>query len=189
MQQFFRTKLFLGLLLFLFVFSSCKKEDPVPIYDQKAQLLAGSKGQSKNWKLTSYSLTLPNGDFLDVFEAEDLGFKATCTRDDIYKFSNNPTQSYESNEGATKCSDTDPALIEKGTWFFSNDAMWINISPDIVNSESYGLFTKLFYDGDFLGLGVVAGKINELTENNMRVEFTYSNGTQTLKVNLIFTKA
>jgi hypothetical protein len=183
-------KLAMILCVAITTFSACKKKDPepvTPVYEQKAVLLAGAKGQSKSWKLTAYNYTETGGS-LDIFNDPDFGYTATCTRDDIYKFTNNANQDYESNEGATKCGNTDPQLIEKGTWFFSNDAVWINISPDQVNSKLYGLFSKLFYDEDFLDLGVAPGKITELTENTLKIEFTYSNGSETVKMAITLTK-
>jgi hypothetical protein len=171
-------------------FSACKKKDPepiTPVYEQKALLLAGAKGQSKSWKLTAYNYTGNDGT-LDIFNDPDFGYDLACTRDDIFKFTNNANQDYESNEGATKCGSSDPQLIEKGTWFFSNDAVWINITPDQVNSRLYGLFSKLFYDEEFLDLGVAPGKITELSENILKIEFTYSNGSQSLKMAMTLTK-
>jgi hypothetical protein len=179
------------LSLTMTVFTACKKDDPepvTPVYEQKAVLLAGAKGQSKNWKLTAYLLKGPN-DNLDIFNDPDFGFTIECTRDDIFKFTNNANQDYESNEGATKCGSTDPQLIEKGTWFFSNDAMWINITTDALNSRSYGLFSLLFYDEDFFGGGVTPGKIITLNDNTMKIELKYTIQGQTITLEMTFTKA
>jgi hypothetical protein len=92
---------------FILSSSKCKKDDP--IVKTKAELLTQTA-----WKITKLearaSTAAPWTDYT--------GFLQSCDKDNPTIFRSNAT--YEINEGATKCSPTDPQIVEAGTWVFEN---------------------------------------------------------------------
>ena len=58
-----------------------------------------------------------------------------CDKDDIVCFKGDGT--YTSEEGATKCDDSDPQVIESGTWTFNQGETVINISESGGDSYEY----------------------------------------------------
>lgn len=132
--------------------SSCKEDDPEPQYEIKARLLAGEKGSSKSWSLTSATVTY-DGD------TESFNFEA-CFLDNIYKFMRNATQDYEAREGLTKCETEDPAIVESGTWSFTADGtILIVLANDIEGSDAV-LFSYFLHPAT----------VTELTEDSMKLE-------------------
>jgi hypothetical protein len=152
--------------------SGCKEDDPIPAITQ-ASLLAGPANQSKTWKLTSGSVSF-SGQPAIPFALDP------CFGDNIYIFYNNASQDYEGQEGLSKCSVSDPTVIEKGSWFFSVDGMMVIISADETFSQN-GLFSSLF--------GLTAPmKVVELTDTTMELEMTQVDGTDSIKYSFEFTK-
>ena len=97
------------LLLFTVVstlFFACKKKN-----DQKSktELLT-----QKEWFVSKYEEKTNNGSWVDEFPTWD-----ACSKDDKYIFKTNNT--LEVNEGATKCSPTDPQIIETIAWAFTDN--------------------------------------------------------------------
>ena len=97
------------LLLFTVVstlFFACKKKN-----DQKSktELLT-----QKEWFVSKYELKTNNSPWVDEFPTWD-----ACNKDDKYIFKTNNT--LEVNEGATKCSPTDPQIIETIAWAFTDN--------------------------------------------------------------------
>lgn len=130
---------------------SCKEDDPEPAYEVKARLLAGAKGASKTWKLTSTTVTY-EGD-TDTFEF------SPCFLDNLYKFSNNATQDYELSEGPSKCATEDPAIIESGTWSFTADGgILVVLTYDFTGSDAV-LFAYFAHPAT----------VTELTEDSMKL--------------------
>lgn len=152
--------------------SGCGEDDPIPAVAQ-ASLLAGGANQSKTWKLTSGSVSF-NGQPSIPFALDP------CFGDNLYKFSNNPSQDYEGNEGPSKCSGTDPDVIERGSWFFTVDGKMVIVSADETFSQN-GLFSSLF--GLTAPMNVV-----ELLDATMELEMTQIDGTDTIKYIFEFTK-
>lgn len=104
------------LLLFTVVstlFFACKKKN-----DQKSktELLT-----QKEWFVSKYEEKTNNGSWVDEFPTWD-----ACSKDDKYIFKTNNT--LEVNEGATKCSPTDPQIIETIAWAFTDNETRITIN-------------------------------------------------------------
>jgi len=138
--------------LILVLFSSCKEDEPEPEYEIKARLLAGAKGSSKNWNLTSATVTYED-------DTEPFEFNP-CFLDNIYKFTNNAEQDYEASEGLTKCESDDPAIIESGTWSFTSDGgILVVLTFNFTGSDAI-LFSYFAHPAT----------VTELTEETMKLE-------------------
>ncbi|MCF8459064.1 MAG: lipocalin family protein [Bacteroidales bacterium] len=90
------------------IVSSCKKDDDDPV-NKKATLTANS------WKLSAMTVD-PAFPFIGsniYLWLED------CSKDDLMTFNENGT--YTNDEGATKCDDADPQIVEQGSWAFNTD--------------------------------------------------------------------
>ncbi len=160
MRRFFALRTLVVLLIFSAAFQGCKKdEDPLPI-ELQSVLLAGVKGQSKSWRITKIEgreATEPFGEFqLD-----------NCFLDNVFTFSNNAGQVYESREGLSKCDSSDPDLIERGSWFLTFDGQLVIISANEVYSDN-GLF-------GFFGLPFPAN-IESLTEEEFVMDIILTEG-------------
>lgn len=156
------------IVMFLFVFSSCKDEDPIPEYEAKATLLAGEKGASKSWKLVSATVTF-DGD------TESFDFDA-CFLDNIYKFTNNTTQDYEASEGLSKCVTDDPAIIESGTWSFTADGgILVVLTYNFTGSDAV-LFAYFAHPAT----------VTELTKDSMKLEIQLDFDGEIETYNFIF---
>jgi len=154
------------------VIFSCNEDDPEPHpFEVQANLLAGEKGSSKNWKLTG--ITVKEG----TDPEESFGFD-DCFLDNIYTFKNNDAQDYEATEGATKCDSIDPTIIEAGTWAFTADGKVIIILPSKLTSSYNILFTILTYPASVV----------ELTETSLKTRMTLEDSGQTVVYNLTFVK-
>lgn len=110
-------KLAINLSIFtflLFVFSSCNKEK----VKSKTDLLT-----QKAWKIQKLETKEGNNPWEDDFPTWD-----ACSKDDRYVFRANNT--YEFNEGLTKCDPSDPQIIDTGTWSFTNNETKLLIDGD-----------------------------------------------------------
>ena len=174
MKQIASLQTILLLIFFVAFISGCKKDDPQPLQAEvKAKLLAGDAGSSKSWKLVT------------ITEKEGTGAEQTltlggCASDNIYKFSNNATQDYEESEGATKCTSTDPSLVEKGTWAFTLDGTILVLGNTTIRSSSNAFpFTQFF---------PFPGEVIELSESILKIRMSYTfDGISTIN-NFTFNK-
>jgi hypothetical protein len=92
---------------FILSSSKCKKEDAVKT---KSELLTQTA-----WKITKLEARIaPSSPWTDY-----TSFLQACDKDNPTVFRSNAT--YEINEGATKCSPTDPQIVEAGAWVFENN--------------------------------------------------------------------
>ncbi|MBN8650707.1 MAG: lipocalin family protein [Cytophagales bacterium] len=142
----------LAICVMLVTLLSCKEDDPEPAYELKARLLAGAKGASKNWSLTSATVTF-EGD-TEPFEFDP------CFLDNVYKFTNNATQDYELTEGLTKCATDAPTIVESGNWSFTSDGeILIVLTYNFTGSDAV-IFA-------FLARPAI---VKELTEDSLKLE-------------------
>lgn len=122
----------------LIVLSSCKKDDK----SNTELLTAGS------WKLVSEMEKVDNGNWV-----ENIGSYSACELDDYIIFKTNNT--YEFNEGATKCDPTDPQ-IETGIWAFGANEATLSVdgnpadlnelsSSTLIVSSSYTFGVNTYY--------------------------------------------
>ena len=163
------------LLFFVFVLlvaTSCKEDDPQPLKaETQAQLLAGDKGSSKQWKLTIASIQDGSNPSSDIT-------LETCILDNIYEFTNNEDQSYTSKEGATKCDPTDADILEAGNWTFTIDGKILIILPDVVNYSGNALFSFLTYPSEVIAL----------TDSGMTLKMNIVNAGSSYSYTLTFVK-
>lgn len=95
-------KLLPFLLLVLFAANSCKKKN-----DQKSktQLIT-----ERDWRISEWREKISPATTWD----DQLAGEPACNLDDRFVFKTN--NSYENNEGPTKCNSADPQIIDTGTW-------------------------------------------------------------------------
>ena len=120
-----QTKSFFPLCLSVLLLAStnsCKKEDKVEPPPSKTDILTAGTGQ---WKMSAYTLTPPYD--LDGDGTPDTDAYATfdpCEKDNYFVFKKDGV--LETNEGASKCSPSDPQ-IEISSWSFANNETEITI--------------------------------------------------------------
>ncbi|MBI1228392.1 MAG: hypothetical protein GC192_24370 [Bacteroidetes bacterium] len=125
----FLTLLFSAVLLF----NACKKDEK-----SKTELLTANC-----WVATAIIVDPPisiNGTTIsDLYAQSD-----ACDKDDIFCFKSNGT--FTNEEGATKCDDADPQVIETGTWTFNQGETVVSVSSngDISEVEIVELKQKSF---------------------------------------------
>jgi hypothetical protein len=110
--------LILAASLTLLSSSSCKKDDdPVNTKTKKDYLIQSA------WKvIKAESRTNPSSAWSDVSF-----FLQPCDKDNNFVFKANNT--YEINEGATKCDVADPQIVETGVWVFENNETVVRLTP------------------------------------------------------------
>lgn len=137
-------------LLFLAVLAlgSCKKNDSNSPTPSKTDLLT-----AKNWRLTADKTTSTSSVSPNSVVTDEYATSPACERDNFIKFNTNKTAVYD--EGATKCSTSDPQTAS-AAWDFNSDA------------------TKLtFTDPSGSGLSIQED-ILELTATTLRLRVTSS---------------
>jgi hypothetical protein len=112
--SFLNTTLLLVASFFILSSSKCKKDDVVLT---KSDLITKAA-----WKVIKLeNRTAPSTTWIDLTSSVP-----ACEKDNQIIFRSNGT--YEVNEGATKCSPTDPQITETGTWAFESNETKIRIS-------------------------------------------------------------
>ena len=178
-----KTRLFFPILLV--VLMGCKDDDPKPTAaEQQGNLLAGKKGESKTWILTSFVI-----DGTDVFDG-------LCEYDNEYTFFNTAAQSFEGTEGEEECTFWDDINedgivdagevfsfgedIETGVWAFTLDGKTLIISSSDTQSEFaiFSLFTEI---GSPLPASII-----KLTDTELSLEMNTSVGSQNFEVTVEF---
>ena len=97
--------------------SSCKKDEKT-----RMELLT-----SGNWKIVSDQEKINNGAWEEYISGYD-----ACELDSYFKFNTNNT--FEYNEGPTKCDAMDPQSFS-GAWNFENGETQINIFGNVENID------------------------------------------------------
>lgn len=140
-------KLLPFLFLVLFTANSCKKKN-----DQKSktQLIT-----ERDWRMSELREKTSPATTWDNLLA---GARA-CDLDDRYVFKIN--NSYENNEGPTKCNSSDPQVIDTGTWA-------------LIDSE-----TKFSLDGENF-------TILELTNDKLSLQYIETIGGTTYTLEIVF---
>lgn len=93
---------------------ACKKETA----KSKTELLT-----QKTWLIQKFEEKAGSANWTDDFPSWD-----ACSKDDQYIFRANNT--YEFNEGATKCDPNDPQIFATGAWTFLENETKIRIGTD-----------------------------------------------------------
>jgi len=148
---------------------SCTKEKAVPSAADTAGItLAGAKGSSKSWKLTSLKYSQNGGPIQG-------GTLLACQTDDIFKFSNNDNQDFEHTEGLTKCTSSDSTIAENGSWALTANAKRID-------------FGLVMYSSEYLLSDLGPGTVVSLTDTDMELTFTQVATPDTYVLFLYFSK-
>ena len=109
-------KSILVLIVFSSLMFSCKKKN-----DQKSKTTLLTQ---KPWVYTKVEEKINTSAWVDDFPTW-----ANCEKDDQIIFRTNNT--YEQNEGATKCDPSDPQIIDSGAWAFTNNETKITIYDEL----------------------------------------------------------
>ncbi len=176
----------------LAIIISCSKKDPPPSAGEaNGALLAGAKGSSKSWNLTSISESVDGGAAQTVTSTSGI---PACESDNVFIFSHTTTQSYQQTEGAATCTNGDPSTIESGSWAFSEDGKSLFIeatvyptSTQFQNEDASGYFLYYF----ILSIGKPL-TVTQITATGLTVTYpgTYTdsnNATHNYVDTLIFT--
>jgi len=107
----------LASIIFFFGCSKSDNDTANPSAPTKTALLT-----SKDWVMTSKQIKKVT----DASWTDDFSGKSPCEKDDRIVFTT--TGTYEFNEGASKCSPSDPFIIETGTWKFAQNETLIVIT-------------------------------------------------------------
>ncbi len=145
------------LLLLAASLGACKKnDDNAP---SRADLLT-----AKNWRVSADTYTkVDNGKTTTV---DEYAKSLACERDNFLKFNTN--KSLITDEGATKCSASDPQM-QTSNWDFSGDQ------------------TKLNYSFSPQSSFVLSSDIVELSATTLRLRATNTNGTTTETEDITYT--
>ena len=101
---------------------SCKKDGENAPAPSKTDLLT-----AKKWRITAASTVTTVG--TNTSTTDDYAASPACERDDFTQFLANKAVTFD--EGATKCSASDPQTTS-GTWDFNSDQTKLNLtSPDL----------------------------------------------------------
>ena len=163
-------------LTFIALVFACSKEKASPSAAQTSGInLAGASGSSKNWKLTSVTYTLNGG------LAQSLMLDP-CVLDNLYKFTNNPTQDFIQTEGTVKCQPGDSTVTESGNWAFTNDGKNI-----VVEGQWYDDLTQeTVFQYFFTALG--EANVTQLTDTTFVISYSFTNSNGKYIVTSTFTK-
>jgi len=125
--------------------SKKKEETPAP---SKTDLLT-----DKNWITTAFTVSpgivFPGGATVTDIYAQ----RAPCDRDDFIRFEK--PNVFKNDEGATKCTQTDPQTTT-GTWVFNGDQSIITVTQQGSTPQSLN--------------------INELTDTSLKFNYTQASG-------------
>ena len=106
--------------------SSCKKDEDL----SNTELLCRAP-----WVLSASTFNPPYF-FEDVGSISDYyAALAPCQKDDIWSFDENGT--YTKEDGANKCDQTDPSVLENGRWTLSSDGTSLVIEPFYIYWAEY----------------------------------------------------
>ena len=97
--------LILGLIGLISFSNSCSKDD-----DNGVVALSKTEMIARTWKISTLNVTMLGVTVNALDSLQD------CMKDNIYKFT--AAGIYSSEEGLTKCNESDPTVIETGTWQF-----------------------------------------------------------------------
>jgi hypothetical protein len=151
-------KLKKSLLTLAIVFSislvACKKDDNSSATPSltKTQLLT-----QHGWKQTAFTL---NG--IDFFSSVQ-----PCEKDNVITFYTN--FNYLEDEGATKCSPSDPQTVSTGTWAFGNNENKLITEPGTADEQDANILQL-----DATTLKLSTSVYDSLSGNNTLIVLTYT---------------
>jgi len=150
------------------VLLSCSKSSTTPpsAAETNAVLLAGAKGGNKSWSLTSATVSVNGG------VAQAITNIPACESDNVFVFSNNTTQDYVENEGATQCATTDPATIEKGSWAFTDNGKSL-----LIDATYYPQSAQFQSESDLVLFILAQGEpltVSAITASSFTLSYSYT---------------
>jgi hypothetical protein len=137
----FNPRLLAAVTAIIFI-SSCKKNNDDIIYN-RTELLTRAPWIQVASEISSNG----NGFYTDPQWAS----APACEKDDVLIFRAN--QTYEVNEGTTRCDPSDPFIFISGNWYLSNDQATLTVGSETVT-------------------------INQLDQSTFQVSYQYNNGGQ-----------
>lgn len=163
------------------VLLSCSKSSTTPpsAAETNAVLLAGTKGGSKSWNLTSATVSLNGG------IAQAITNIPACESDNVFTFSNNATQEYNEDEGTTQCASTDPKTIEKGSWAFTDDGKTL-----LIDATYYPTSTQISNEQDLPLFILTQGEpltVSAITAASFTLSYFYTDSSSTPSTTYSFT--
>ena len=176
-------------IIAIVLIDSCTKKETTPpsAAETNGTLLAGAKGASKNWNLTSMLGSVNGSTPQDIQVLTSTSFPA-CELDNVFQFSNNSTQSFQHSEGGSLCTSGDPTVVESGSWALTNDGKTLLIDA-IVNATSTQVQSAA---EPFLGYMILAWgaplTVLQLTATSLKVSYTYVYNSDTYVITLVFAK-
>ncbi|MCB2409304.1 hypothetical protein [Hymenobacter lucidus] len=152
----------IAILALACAFTSCKKDNEDVKPQSKSDLLT-----AKSWRASAAVYTITSGtatNSIDLYNGVDPNknpYTPACTKDDFLKF--NTDKSAVFDEGATRCSPSDPQS-SKGAWDFTSNESKLLLSETSTSSSG-----ELY---DIVELSATTLKIKQ-TETDNNVTETY----------------
>lgn len=135
-------RIILSLSAVALLFAACKKNDepvtPTPVTPATPTVSERLVGA---WmKTESKTVTITNGSAGP--ETDNLASQNACAKDDLYNFlaSNASNKPLIQTEGATKCRNTDPDTVSRGTYsLFANDTQLLLTLPAGNTTDTFNI--------------------------------------------------
>src|SRR5258706_7134778 len=154
---------------FLIIADSCSKEQIASAAVTNGAYLAGAKGLSRSWRLSSATGSYNGGAVQPINYYE-------CYLDNILTFTNNDAQGYENLEGATKCDFNDPQQVEAGNWALTADGKTLLVKASSISGENFFSFVN------------APITVTELNNFSLKLSYSVSNGSDSYKRDFVFVK-
>ena len=178
-------RMLLLLVALVGVIDSCTKTETKNVTSAATAngiLLAGTTGQSKSWKLSSISQSKNGGANIPASGIP------TCESDNVYKFSNNSTQSYEATEN-TVCTTGDPTTVETGTWAFTDDGKTLLIegSTNVTDTEIQSTDHDILFYLVLTQWGPLS--VTQISDSSVTLTYSFTYNTDKYVMTVVLAKA
>lgn len=162
------------LILAVVALFACSLNSCDPIEKSRTELLTIEKGWVLSFAISSPAYLMSDG----VTQVTDLimgGYLNECELDDIIIFNANGGQTI--NPGAAICEDFGYQTEKAGTWNFSEDESVLNFQVPFFYNDEYTTFDAELENATILSL----------TENELRVSYSFTDESSPAKGNYTFT--
>lgn len=176
-------RMFLLLVAMVAVIDSCTKtETKTSVATTNGTLLAGASGQSKSWTLKTFSVSA-NGS-----AAQAVTGIPACESDNIYKFSNNSTQSYQNTEGTAVCTSGDPTTIESGSWAFTDDGKTLLIDGTNFITSNEANSSDHFLVGNLVLTQTGPLGVAQITDSSLTLTYSFAYNSTNYVITIVLGK-